>query len=269
MELEGKSYKEVRSDLFSIYKEIGFSDAIKNILNGEAIKVIREDDLVETPQKEEKTFQLRSTWEDIEKHEKAYKVVQDRHIFEAPNLPPRFKLYYDIKFDKIVIPWYRENKLQYYQYRVLGKTDGSKYLFPKDTEKDIFNLDNVDMDFPYIFTLEGAFDSVWVKNGICVGGVSISEHQKEILKMFMMSHEMVYFPDNPYVDKTAKSEIIKLAKNNPNHKVFLWDKGSTYKDINQEINETGEYNKYMDEKFMKKSIITAKKYAVMLKFSIK
>lgn len=267
MELEGKTYKEVRSDLFSIYKEIGFTDAIKNILNGDALSTIPQKNYEEISKPKKETFNLRSTWEDIENHPKAQKVITDRFIYDAPNLPQKFKLFYDVKFKKIVIPWYRENKLRYYQYRILGKTSGSKYIFPKDTEKDIFGLDNIDMDFPYIFFTEGVFDSVWIKNGICVGGIMITEHQKEILRMLLETHELIYLPDNPHIDKTAKKEIFKLMKHNKNQKVFQWDKTNKFKDINGEMEATKDFNKYMDEKFLIDSIILPSKYAIMLKFS--
>ena len=269
MELESKSYKEVRSDLFSIYKEIGFSDAIKNILNNEALKVLGETDLVVEEVKSEQTFQLQSTWEDIEKHPKAFKEIQKRHIFEAPNLPPRFKLYYDVKFDKIVIPWYRENKLRYYQYRVIGKGEGPKYQFPKNTEKDIFGLDNIDYDFPYVFFTEGALDSVWVKNGICVGGITLTDHQKKILRMIMETHELIYFPDNPFIDKSAKEEIFKLLDKDKHQKIFQWDRTSKYKDVNEEIIDTKDFTKYMDEKYLLKHITNLSKYMIMLKFASK
>lgn len=266
MELEGKTYKEVRSDLFSIYKEIGFSDAIKNILNGENFTTINDNDDVQEEPKRITSFTLRSTWEDIEKHETAYNMIKDRCIYDAPNLPKRFQLFYDVKFNKIVIPWYRNNELKYYQYRTVGKVKGSKYIFPKNTEKDIYGMDNIDPDFPYIFFMEGVFESIWVKNGICIGGVMITAHQRKILRTLLETHELVYFPNNPFVDTRGSEEILKLAENDKKQKIILWDKNNIYKDINDEMKATRNFNKYMDEQYLLDNIIYPSKYKILLKF---
>ncbi len=262
MELENKSYKEIKSELLSNFKDGDFQNVVRKLLNNEH-KQINTDDIVE---RKAKTFDLLSTWENIENHPEVNQIMLDRCIYDAPNRPRGFDLYYDTKYKKIVIPWYRDNNLRYYQYRAIGDYNGPKYLFPKNTEKDIFNFDNIDLSFPYVFLIEGVFDAIWVKNGICVGGATITDHQKEILSMICETHELIFFPDNPFIDTRGKEEILKLFKKNPKQKIFKWDRKCKYKDINEEIIDTGDYDKYMDEDFLVKSITDPVMYKMELCF---
>lgn len=51
-----------------------------------------------------------------------------------------------------------------------------KYIFPKDKKKLVAGLDNIDVSFPYIILLEGFYDSVFVKNGVCVGTKAVTDY---------------------------------------------------------------------------------------------
>lgn len=51
-----------------------------------------------------------------------------------------------------------------------------KYIFPKDSKKLVFGLDNIDVSWPYVICFEGVYDSLFVKNGIATGTKSLSDY---------------------------------------------------------------------------------------------
>ena len=71
-----------------------------------------------------------------------------------------------------------------------------KYIFPKGTKKTIAGLDNIDVSFPYIIVFEGYYDSVFVKNGVCVGTKAITDYQLSLIKQRYPHHQIVISFDN-------------------------------------------------------------------------
>ena len=173
--ISGKPIPEIKSEL--IKKAGSFSNAI----NKPKIKNINQsifDELVESKNSKIEKYILDKIdlgeWTDkLPKFVNNY--ILNRKLLKAPFLPKTFKFYYDKKLKRLVIPWSNN----YYQERTILKSQWKedKYKFPVDSEKPIFGLENIDKNFKYIFLVEGVFDSIWVKNGVAVGSLQLSNHQ--------------------------------------------------------------------------------------------
>jgi DNA primase len=176
-----------------------------------------------------------------------------------------YKFYYDKKLKRLVIPWSNE----YYQERTIFKSQSKedKYLFPSNSEKPIFGLENIDTRFKYIFLVEGVFDSIWVKNGVAVGSLTLSNHQKELLKPYENDYTIVYLMDNQHSDKSSLEKTIKLCEKNPYANIFIWPKAlHMFKDINDTIIFHDKFiNVWKDENYLKKYIFNGIRAKLELK----
>jgi hypothetical protein len=180
--------------------------------------------------------------------------LENRKLNKASFLSKDYKFYYDKKLKRLVIPWSNE----YYQERTIFKSQSKedKYLFPSNSEKPIFGLENIDTRFKYIFLVEGVFDSIWVKNGVAVGSLTLSNHQKELLKPYENDYTIVYLMDNQHSDKSSLEKTIKLCEKNPYANIFIWPKAlHMFKDINETIIFHDKFiNVWKDENYLKKYI---------------
>ena len=123
---------------------------------------------------------IKSNW--VELTGKNLDVIKSRGVLDAINSPKNWKMYYNKSNKRIVIPWLKNHTIEYYQERATSSKEEVKYIYPKDLKKPIFNIDRVTQDCEYVFATEGAFDCVFIKNGIAIGTTSFTEHQQEILK---------------------------------------------------------------------------------------
>jgi hypothetical protein len=180
--------------------------------------------------------------------------LEKRKINKASFLPLNYQFYYDKKLKRLVIPWGNE----YYQERTIFKSQSKedKYLFPSNSEKPIFGLNNIDSKFKYIFLVEGVFDSIWVKNGVAVGSLTLSNHQKDLLKPFENDYTIVYLMDNQYSDKSSLDKTLKICEKNPYANIFIWPKAlHMFKDINDTIVFHDKFiDVWKDENYLKKYI---------------
>lgn len=177
--------------------------------------------------------------------------INRRKIYKSPYIKKDWKLYYDKKTNRLVIPWTNN----YYQLRALTKKqekESGKYLFPPEIEKPIFGLENIDPTFKYLFLLEGVFDSIFVKNGLAVGSLKLSNLQKEILTKNYSDYTIVYFMDNQYCDQSSHNETLKIIKEQPFINVFIWpEKLKQFKDVNDTIIYSDSFlNLWSNEKFL-------------------
>jgi len=170
----------------------------------------------------------------------AVTVLKERNLLKAVNRP---KKYYFTTTDfvhknRIIIPFYDENnKIIFYQSRkVLNNDDRPKYLSKKNSERSVFNINNIIEDIPYVFITEGPFDCTFIKNGIALAGISergsetFTERQKMQIKMFPL-HEEIFVLDNQWNDSTSKRKSGDLIESG--EKVFIWPKEyRKFKDIN-------------------------------------
>ena len=192
-------------------------------------------------------------------------IIEKRKLRKAPFLPKDFHFYFDKKEERLVIPW-NEN---YYQERAITyeQEKEAKYKFPSDIEKTVFGISELDKNISYVFLVEGVFDSIWVKNGVAVGSLTISNHQRKLLIDNSPDLELVYLMDNQWRDKTSLEKTIKILKEEPFVKVFIWPKElKQFKDINESIMHSDKMIKlWSNIDFLKSRVAYGVKGMLMLK----
>lgn len=172
--------------------------------------------------------------------DKALKYIKERRLYCAINKPNNLYISLSdfLHKNRLCIPFYdRNKKIVFYQTRSLDNTN-PKYLGKAGHEKTIFNLDKIDINFPYIFIFEGPIDSMFVKNGVAAAGLTLTKTQNIQLSEFPF-HKRIWVLDNPIIDESSKNKISELLTRG--EKVFRWNSGS-YKDFNEmamfeELNE--------------------------------
>jgi DNA primase len=168
------------------------------------------------------------------------------------------------KTNRLVIPWYLDDKVVYYQKRTLDEKQQPKYLFPFGVDKSVYNIDRVDPAFPYIFVLEGALDSIYVYNGVAIGGKNITKHQRDLIKSKFPKHKIVYFLDNHHNESAMRTHLLGLADKEPSSSFLLFpDAMKDIKDVNQWI-VAGGLNMFEHSKWLEKNILSSLK----LKFKL-
>ena len=192
-------------------------------------------------------------------------IIEKRKLKKAPFLPKDFHFYFDKKEERLVIPW-NEN---YYQERAITyeQEKEAKYKFPSDIEKPVFGISELDKNISYVFLVEGVFDSIWVKNGVAVVSLTISNHQRKLLIDNSPDLELVYLMDNQWRDKTSLEKTIKILKEEPFVKVFIWPKElKQFKDINESIMHSDKMIKlWSNIDFLKSRVAYGVKGMLMLK----
>jgi DNA primase len=164
--------------------------------------------------------------------QKALQYAKDRRLDTAINKSPNLfiSLTDNIHANRLCIPFYdRNKKVVFYQTRALDKTE-PRYLGKAGYEKTVFGIDRVNSDIPYIFLFEGPIDSMFVKNGVGVAGISLTKTQSIQLAEFPF-HQRIWVLDNPQHDETAKDKVKELLVKG--EKVFNWGIGKGYKDFNE------------------------------------
>jgi hypothetical protein len=165
----------------------------------------------------------------------AIKLIKDRRLHTAIN---KVNLYISLKDfiykNRICIPFKgTDGKILFYQCRALYKKDednGRKYISKYGSDKSVFNIEKIDIDYPHIFLFEGPLDSMFVKNGVGVAGLTFTEFQSSQLNKFL-THNKIWVLDNQRVDDDAMKKSLSLVKKGEN--VFVWPKEfKKYKDLN-------------------------------------
>lgn len=181
--------------------------------------------------------------------------LNNRQILNAPFFDNNLYSCYnsDKSEEYILIPWVLNGVEAYYQINDFKKHHSMKYIFPKNKKKLIAGLDNIDVSFPYIIVFEGYYDSLFVKNGICVGTKAISDYQLNIIKERYPHHQIVISFDN---DNSGIESMIRLVKKQNNFKYFKWfNKNTKEKDINDYILAKNNVNIFSDSTILEKLII--------------
>ena len=155
--------------------------------------------------------------------------------------PYRAKSFYlslndTIHKNRIVIPFYDCNgEIEFYQSRALTEKQEkyAKFLSKLNSDKSIFNIDKVDFELDYIFIMEGAIDSMFLKNGLAISGVTLTDYQQDIILNNCPFSKRVWLFDNPKIDETAKEKMFEHAKTSKDL-FFTWtDQFEKYKDLNE------------------------------------
>lgn len=187
-------------------------------------------------------------YKDVDVVKAAVRYLIERNLDKAVNKPNNF--YFSLKDfvhkNRLVIPYYYNGNVVWYQSRKIVEDDSEKYLSKSDSEKSLYNMDCVDENIPCLFVTEGAIDAMFIRNGTCVSGINeksktlFTDFQKEQLGKFPF-YQVVWVLDSPYLDDAAKKkqEILLDMK----QKVFKWpsDIGKKYKDINALCVDMGLY----------------------------
>jgi hypothetical protein len=80
--------------------------------------------------------------------------------------------------------------------------------------------------------MEGAIDAMFLKNGVAISGVYLTDLQADLLYEQYPFLQKVWIFDNPKVDETGKEKMIEMAMNSQDL-FFTWgDKFAKYKDLN-------------------------------------
>jgi hypothetical protein len=190
----------------------------------------------------------------------AVKYIVERKILTAPNKPKALYVSLDdyTHKNRLIIPYYDNGRLVWYQSRKLLDDDTPKYLSKTNSERTLFNIDNIDPDIPYIFMFEGAIDSMFVKNATCLSGITedgdfTMTNTQKIQLMRYPFHKIVWVIDSPYHDKAARNKTSSLF--NKGEMVFQWPEalGNKCKDFNEII--TGSSKKEITHSFIMRNIM--------------
>lgn len=234
-----------------------FISTIKHVNNEYSIPIIESP----KPQVQDNNikFLIPNHWVDLP--EEVRKYIDNRKILTAPYLPSKnYKFYYNNRNNRLVIPWYKDNNIIYYQERSLDNSI-PKYLFPRDMEKQITGLNNLDFNFKYIFIIEGLLDSIFIYNSVPIGGLIPTSRQ--LTELNVLPFERVYFFDNQWVDEASMKITLKLARQEPNQKIFIWPSNIIEKDVNEYIINNSN-NIFLDVNFLMSRIMNGLK--ILLEF---
>ena len=147
-----------------------------------------------------------------------------------------------------------------------------KYVFPKDESinfqsKPVFNLSSVSISFPYIICVEGVFDSLFVKNGVALGGRVLTSYQEEMLSACFPHHKVVLALDNDYA---GMQSTLKHAERHPDM-LFLDDSrllnAASVKDINDFVVASGRDDVFSNEGVLKSMMCSAFKMKMKMQLS--
>lgn len=238
-DMTGMSYKEIyrESNEYDIIpKDINY-DEFDNLFEIKTDTPDLPNDCINLFDKNQLNF-----YKDNKIVQTAIKYLVDRKIYNAPNRPKAFFLSLNdyIHKNRLIIPYYDNNKVKWYQSRKILDDDSPKYLSKVNSERSMYNIDCVDESNPYIFVFEGAIDSMFIKNGTCLSGITekgefvLTSEQERQLSMYPL-HTRVWILDSPYLDEAAKQKTSMLF--NRGEKVFQWPKelGKVCKDFNDII----------------------------------
>jgi hypothetical protein len=171
----------------------------------------------------------------------AAETIVNRRLNTAVNRPKSIyvSLTDAVHKERLVIPFYDGKQCVFYQSRSLLETqsDKPKYLSKMNSEKTLFNYNQVESSSEHVFITEGPIDSFFIKNSVAVAGIQekskntlTTTQQQQLDKLFLT--QSVWVLDSQWRDAASlqKSEI--LLKNG--QCVFLWPKdiGKRFKDIN-------------------------------------
>jgi hypothetical protein len=162
----------------------------------------------------------------------ALEYCNTRRLFTAVNSCNKFfvSLKDNVHKNRLVIPFYNNNRIVCYQTRSLTDKQFPKYL-TKFGEKEVFGISNVNSEIPYIFVFEGPIDSMFVQNGVAIASLAATEHQTKQLASFI-GYEMIYVFDNDKNNSHTSSKIEKYIKEGK--RVFIWPKEfAAFKDFNE------------------------------------
>lgn len=171
---------------------------------------------------------------------KAVEVIIDRGLNKAINRPK--SLYVSLTDythkNRLIIPFFdQRGKCVFYQSRRLYDDGTPKYLSKTNSDKTLFNYNNIDSGTDNVYITEGPIDAFFIKNSVAVAGIqersktSLTNTQSEQLDRLFLT-QRVWVLDSQWLDQTSWQKTQTLL--NDNQCVFLWPKdiGTRFKDLN-------------------------------------
>ena len=241
--ISGSSYEDIRKEYTKLFLKSGLSTSLS------ASFVI--------PASEPSVFDIKpivkAEWKKpLSEEAKTY--LDSRLVTKSPFYNDSFYLWTNKRGnDYILIDWVLNGVDAYFQLNDFKKHGSMKYIFPKDSKKLIYGLDNVDMSWPYIIVFEGVYDSIFVKNGIAVGTKAITDYQLKLIKERFPHHQIVISFDN---DISGLSSMQKLVESKEDFKFFKWFNSNTkQKDINDYVIFKNNVNIFSDKALLEKLIV--------------
>jgi len=172
---------------------------------------------------------------------KALDYLNYRRLLSAINRPKTFwiSLVDFVHKNRLTIPFYDvDNNIIFYQTRSLIDGDNlPKYLSKSNSDRTLFNIDNIDHDLSSIYIFEGPVDACFTKNGVAMAGLNekslttLTPKQEEQLNRFKF-HKKVWVLDSQWKDKASLTKTKLLI--NAGESVFIWPEeyGKRFKDFN-------------------------------------
>jgi len=232
MEVEQVSYKEVMRQVEECDYEYGIPDDTP-VYQPPASDLPR--DSINLFDKTQVTYYMSD-----EMVKKAIATIVNRRLNTAENRPK--SLYVSLTDhthkNRLIIPFYdHKSDCIFYQSRQLISDGTPKYLSKINSEKSLFNYNNVSSSADHVFITEGPIDSFFIKNSVAVAGIqerskqSLTSLQSQQLdRLFLM--QPIWVLDSQWQDETSRLKTEILLKNK--QCVFMWPKelGQKFKDIN-------------------------------------
>lgn len=240
--ISGENYDDIRKEYLKIFAK-----------NHDSLSLSAS---YEVPNEEPSIFELKPLVKPEWKtplSEKAKEYLKNRLVSEAPFLKDPLYTWISKKNDEyILIPWRLNGVDAYYQLNDFEKHGSMKYIFPKDQKKLVYGLDNIDLSWPYIIGCEGVYDSLFVKNGICLGTKAITDYQLKLIKERYPRHQICISFDN---DLAGIESMVKLIKKNKDFKFFRWfNENTREKDINDYIKAKNDVSIFTDSNKLERMI---------------
>ena len=180
--------------------------------------------------------------------------LSKRMIFDAPYLREDFFSCSGKNGEYILIPWIVNGIDAYYQLNDYQKLGPMKYIFPKNSKKLLYGLDNIDVTWPYIICFEGVYDSLFVKNAIACGSKAITDYQLKLIKERYPEHQVCVSFDN---DVPGISAMAKYIEKGLDVKFFKWfNRNTTAKDINDYVISENNARLFTNKKALERLMAT-------------
>ena len=172
----------------------------------------------------------------------AASMIIDRRLNTAVNRPRALyvSLNDPVHKNRLIIPFYsNKTKCDFYQSRTLLPIDNDrpKYLSKMNSEKTLFNYDQIKNNADHIFITEGPIDSFFIRNSVAVAGIQersrqtfTSTQKTQLDRHFLM--QTVWVLDSQWLDQASRMKTETLLKSD--ECVFIWPKdvGTRFKDVN-------------------------------------
>jgi hypothetical protein len=191
----------------------------------------------------------------------ALQYVKARKLDTCINPPPALyvSLIDKVHKNRLVIPFYYDGKIVFYQTRSLFASDlksKPKYLSKIGGEKSLFNIDNISDEQNNIYIFEGPIDSCFVKNAVGITGIqerstkTFSQLQHKQLSRYPHL-KRIFVLDSQWQDDASLRKSKILLKQG--ELVFIWPEkiGKIYKDFNDMCVKLGRNS--VSHEFIKKN----------------